>query len=206
MKNKLYLLALSSACVLSMDMPLPKSQKTQVARPVTEADLETFRQDWKKECEMQRTTAQMKNLSLDDRGTSNFYNKKKVAKNIRREEKQVARATSFLERLSYFNTAGECEQEMTTESDDDTEYEEGLITKEQLLQYKQHRKDNKAKNDSQIKNRKRNTRVAAWIKHVKSDDEKESLYRKLNSDKYKNLPTEEALKTLGYEADAEYSI
>lgn len=117
------------------------------------------------------------------------------------EAKMAARSARFLERLAYFNTVQECEEDMSTESEADQEFAEGLMTAQELAQWRANRTQERMAHDQKIKDRAKNPVVEAALKKVTPQDH-QNLYRQLNNT-YRDVPTQEALKALGYEADAE---
>lgn len=120
-----------------------------------------------------------------------------------REAKFVARSARFLERLAYFNTAQECEDNMTTESEAEIDFAKGRISQQEWIEWKARRTQERMRHDQQIKMRKKNVRVEALLKKITLNREKRSLYCKLYSTNYKNMPAEQALQALGYDADSE---
>lgn len=112
------------------------------------------------------------------------------------------RAVRFMDRLAYFNSPNECDKEMTTDSNVESDFEEGLISAEQLIQHKAYRNQERKARAQKIEQGKKNERVASLLKNI-ALEEKKSLYVQLNTSPISQLPILEALKALGYEADAE---
>jgi hypothetical protein len=117
------------------------------------------------------------------------------------EAKMAARRVRFFERLPHFNSAIECDNEMTTESEADAELEEGIISQKEFNDWRAQRTAERITHDQQIKARTKNARVEAVLSKVTLNDNAQ-LYSQLNNN-YKNVPALDALKALGYEADAE---
>lgn len=125
-----------------------------------------------------------------------------MLKKQRRERKSLVRATRFIARLAYFKTPYECYNDMTTDSNADSEYDERLITKDELIQWKTKRAALTRAHDLKIQQGKKNESVASVLNNT-NEEQKKSLYAQLISNDFSHLSTQEALKALGYEADAE---
>lgn len=123
-------------------------------------------------------------------------------KNKRKEAKKLAQSTKFLHRLPYFKSAHECYIDMTTDSGADSNYEEGIMTKEELDAWKVTRNEQAIQHDLKIQKQTKNQSVATLLTYI-TPDQYNLLYSKLYSNELSRLPIHEALIALGYEADVE---